>query len=273
MGIVMSCPVQIARSEIDQALQRRLGYELAQSLRAIQDGGLYDGQPVLVQIDDASVWTTPVWFGLLRPGCPRLLLADEGQQRFVLYDAEAGCALQACYVAEDAIMLEPAEINQVVSQLDDWSCATQLEFNWPPSEPDILDFLALQSHCMVSTVSPDGMPSGATVAFSAHQGLRVIFGTAETSRKFRHLETNPQVAVTVTDPVRRLTVQLQGRARQLAGTELAQYEPAHYSKLPGSRPFKDQPGETFWLVEPTTVQFSDCWPKPWLVHVLEYPVE
>src|SRR3954462_2434045 len=98
------------------------------------------------------------------------------------------------------------------------------QINWQPTKGDLLAFLATQNLCAIATIDDQGWPSVARVAFSENHALELMIGTAMTSRKYANLDRNPRVAIEVTDPEPRLTMQYQGRARQLAGRELRERE-------------------------------------------------
>ena len=136
---------------------------------------------------------------------------------------------------------------------------------WRPSRAELSDFLRAQPLCTLSTVDAVGQPQGATVAFSETQDGDFIVGTSDTSRKAANIDTNPHVAMTITDAERRYTVQLEGTARKLGAEAFAAYADYHYDQLPASRPFRDAPGQVNILVSPTHIRFSDCNPHPWVL--------
>ncbi len=80
----------------------------------------------------------------------------------------------------------------------------------------------------------------ATVAFSVTSNGELILGTSEASHKSQNVDHDNRVAVTVTDPDRRHTMQMQGTARKLSREEFeAEYAEEHYRQRPQSLPFKD----------------------------------
>ena len=135
---------------------------------------------------------------------------------------------------------------------------------WRPTRAELSDFLRDQPLCAFSSVNAEGNPQGATVAFSETQDGDFIVGTSESSRKAANIDTNPNVALTITDVERRYTVQLEGIARKLGAEAFAGYADYHYEQLPASRPFKDAPGQVHILISPIHVRFSDCNPHPWV---------
>jgi nitroimidazol reductase NimA-like FMN-containing flavoprotein (pyridoxamine 5'-phosphate oxidase superfamily) len=142
--------------------------------------------------------------------------------------------------------------------------------NHLPTLDDLRAFLKTQQLCVVSTLAADGRPMGAMVAFSEDDQLHLMIGTSVRSRKYANLSHDPRIAVTVSDPAQRLTMQYEGRVRQLEGEELARRQEAHYAKLPGSLPFKDLPDQAFFTIEPVHIQFSDVGQKPWTVAKFDF---
>lgn len=136
-----------------------------------------------------------------------------------------------------------------------------------PTKAEVYDFLqdAAHMHGVLAYLDGQGLPETAFVAFSATAELNLVFGTSGTSRKFGRIQ-GATVGFNVTDRELRQTVQLQGKAREVAGGELTALEEGHYAKLgQASRRFKDLPDQHFFLITPTGLRFSDCLEDPWTV--------
>jgi uncharacterized protein YhbP (UPF0306 family) len=133
------------------------------------------------------------------------------------------------------------------------------------NEAQLIDFLQTQQLCVIATLGSEGQPQAATAAFSQTDRLELMIGTSATSRKCANIARDPRVAVTVTDPERRLTLQYEGRARRLEGEELAARQKGHYAKLPELLPLKDLPDQAFFTIEPVFIKFSDVSTWPWRV--------
>lgn len=136
---------------------------------------------------------------------------------------------------------------------------------WRPNEQEVADFLKTLPLCSLATLSPEGSPQVARVAFSVHEGLRLIVGTSLSSRKAWNVCHDERVALEATDAEKRYTVQYEGRARILGKEEFRQYANSHYEQLPASRPFRGKPDQCEILVTPTWIRFSDCSPNPWVL--------
>ena len=139
-----------------------------------------------------------------------------------------------------------------------------------PTRDQVDDFLISQKLASLATLTNDGSPTVARVAFSVTEGHELIIGTSADSRKSRNMNRDPRVAVEVTDPERRYTVQIEGFARLLAQAAFeAEYAERHYAQRPESLPFRDEPGQAHFLITPDYLRFSDCSVKPWLLTELD----
>ena len=136
---------------------------------------------------------------------------------------------------------------------------------WEPTLREVGEFLKGLPLCSFATLSSNGRPQIARVAFSVHEGLGLIVGTSATSRKAKNVNGDAHVAVEATDEDQRYTVQYEGSARQISEQEFAAFEDEHYRQRPESAPFRDEPGQCHILITPTWVRFSDCNPQPWVL--------
>lgn len=137
--------------------------------------------------------------------------------------------------------------------------------SFQPTRTELSQFLKDQPLCTVATINPEGVPNAATVAFSETVKGDFIIGTDTKSRKSVNIDTNPNVAMTITDVDKRYTVQLEGLAHKLSPQEFELYAEEHYRQLPNSRPYKDAPGQVSIMIKPTHIRFSDVSSYPWVV--------
>jgi general stress protein 26 len=128
----------------------------------------------------------------------------------------------------------------------------------------ILDFIKTKELMVISTVSSDGRPEAAVVGFGQTDSLHLIFGTSNTSRKYRNLKTDPHVACVIGWDDSR-TVQLEGTAREISGDEEQRYCDMYYTKSPAALRFKDMPDERHFLIEPTWIRYTDDATEPWTI--------
>ena len=133
----------------------------------------------------------------------------------------------------------------------------------------ILDFLHSHDDCVLSTIGADGAPQSATVGFSENTRGELMFGTFDTSRKFRNLQRDQRVSVVVGFEGS-TTVQYEGIARQLTGAELQERQKAHFAKIPSVEQYKDNPGQVYFTITPTWARYTNYHAHPWKIHELEF---
>ena len=98
----------------------------------------------------------------------------------------------------------------------------------------LYDFMRQHKLAVVSTVASDGKPESALVGVAVSGELEIIFDTVNTSRKYKNILRNPNVAVVIgwEDET---TVQFEGIATELAGPEDDHYRELYYEAYPDGR--------------------------------------
>ena len=117
-----------------------------------------------------------------------------------------------------------------------------------------LEFLKENETCVMATVAKDGVPHAATVGYSVDDDFSFLIGTNKNTRKYQNLMKSNKVALVVGFSGSK-TVQLEGLAKELDITDNRVEE--HLAKLPGAVKFKIQPGQTYFLVKPSWLRFTD----------------
>lgn len=115
-------------------------------------------------------------------------------------------------------------------------------------------FLKQFMTCVLATVTEDGNPAAATVGFSHRDNFQILIGTNNKSFKYQNLKVNPSIAVVVGFEGAK-TVQLEGTAEEITPTE-AELR-AHYEKVPGAERFRHQDGQTYFLITPSWLRYTD----------------
>lgn len=82
-------------------------------------------------------------------------------------------------------------------------------------KPKIKDFLSKNQIAVLGTVGDDQKPHTATIYIQADEDLNIFFITKEKTTKYRNLKSNPNVALTVYEPVSQTTVQASGIAEEI----------------------------------------------------------
>ncbi len=129
-------------------------------------------------------------------------------------------------------------------------------------------FLASQPFCVVSTVGDGGAPESALVAFSESDGLEIAFGTFVDSRKFRNIGRDPRVSIVVSGDDK--TVQLEGTARVAAGDEAERVRAQHLAKNPSAKKYAYDSRESFVIVAPRWLRYTDFTTDPDTVEELRF---
>jgi uncharacterized protein YhbP (UPF0306 family) len=121
----------------------------------------------------------------------------------------------------------------------------------------ILSFLHKEKLAIISTVSNE-KPESAVLAFGETENLELIFGTSNTTRKYKNLKSNSNVAFVIGfDPDLYINVQYEGVARELISDEVRKYVDILTVKNPRSAKFAALEGERYFLVTPTWIRYTD----------------
>lgn len=117
-----------------------------------------------------------------------------------------------------------------------------------------LEFLKENETCVLATVTKDGTPQAATVGYSVGEDFSFLIGTNKSTRKYQNLKNNNRVALVVGIAGSK-TVQIEGLAKELELTD--KLVEVHLNKLPSAVKFKIQPGQTYFLIKPNWLRFTD----------------
>ncbi|HUA13468.1 MAG TPA: pyridoxamine 5'-phosphate oxidase family protein [Candidatus Sulfotelmatobacter sp.] len=136
------------------------------------------------------------------------------------------------------------------------------------TKEDLFAFLNSHMLAVVSTVDPSGAPEAAVVGFGQTKDLELVFGTENTSRKYKNIMGNPRVAFVIgwSDA----TVQYEGTARELSVEELQIIKDNYWKKNPRVKSRNVNPKERYFLVKPTWIRYTDLKTKPWNIQELKF---
>jgi pyridoxine/pyridoxamine 5'-phosphate oxidase len=90
-------------------------------------------------------------------------------------------------------------------------------------ESDLYRFIAQGKLGVLSSVSPSGAPQSALVGIAVTEDLQIVFDTVKTSRKYGNLKARPACSF-VFGWTGEQTVQYEGIAEELGGTQLRRFE-------------------------------------------------
>ncbi len=129
---------------------------------------------------------------------------------------------------------------------------------------NILDFVKKHNLAVVSTVNEAGKPQAAVVEFCEQDDLTIIIDTLKTSRKYKNLQTNSNVAVVIGWD-NNITVQIDAKAKELTGPKLEQAKKAYFTKNPRAKKWGNKPEIAYFAFKPEWIRYSDLGQHPWLV--------
>lgn len=98
----------------------------------------------------------------------------------------------------------------------------------------IYNFIKQHSLAVISTTTIENKPEAALVGFAISEKLEIIFDTVKTSRKYKNLLQNPNVAVVIGWD-NETTVQYEGTATKLSGDDADDYKEIYFSVYPDGR--------------------------------------
>ncbi len=133
----------------------------------------------------------------------------------------------------------------------------------------ILEFLNAHDCCVIATTDNDGKPEAATVGFSATDDLKLTIGTYRGTRKFANLQTNSKVAVVVGFSGD-ITIQYEGVARELTEPKLSERLKVHHAKLPSALKYRDHTDQTYLLIDPTWIRYTNYANNPDVEELREF---
>ena len=126
----------------------------------------------------------------------------------------------------------------------------------------LLDFIHGYDLCVLSTTDKKGNPESALVGFSENGEFELLVGTPTSSRKYANIKANPNVSAVIgwNDGI---CVQYEGTAHELQeGRELAGYLQNHFAKLPGAKRYRDNPEQSYILIKPKWLRYTDVNASP-----------
>lgn len=138
------------------------------------------------------------------------------------------------------------------------------------NKEDVLKFIKAQNLAVVATVNPQGKPQASVVEFAELDDLTIIIDLLKTSRKYKNLQTNKNLAIVIgwdND----ITVQIDGKAHELSGGELEHAQKAYFVKNPRAKKWANKPDIAYFALKPYWIRYTDLNQTPWLVKEFNFP--
>ncbi len=126
---------------------------------------------------------------------------------------------------------------------------------------ELFQFMSCESLGVLGTIGPDGTPQSALVGIAVTPELEIVFDTVKPSRKYRNLSANPAASFVV-GCTREVTVQFEGIAEELSGTELARCQRVYFEKFKDAPDRLSWPGICYFVVRPRWIRYSDFFKRP-----------
>jgi uncharacterized pyridoxamine 5'-phosphate oxidase family protein len=100
----------------------------------------------------------------------------------------------------------------------------------------VTEFLKDHHMAILSTVSENGKPWGSAIIFALDEDMNFFFMTRADTFKYKNIEANPNVAFTVADEERQITVQASGKVTRVDADD---YMDVVFKKLASVKPRGD----------------------------------
>lgn len=125
-------------------------------------------------------------------------------------------------------------------------------------------YLSARRLGVVSSIGPEGTPQSALVGYAVTPELELIFDTVASTRKYPNLVARPRCSFVIGWDAEQ-TVQYEGDARLLQGTELAPYQEIYFRAWPDGPDRLSWPCIAYFAVTPRWIRYSDYAQNPPLI--------
>ena len=134
-------------------------------------------------------------------------------------------------------------------------------------------FIDSQRLAVFSTISAtDKKPQSALVGIAVTRNFEIVFDTVRSSRKYRNLIDSDSASFVI-GCEGAVTVQFEGSARELSGSELSVYQAVYFAKWPDGPERLSWPGITYIAVKPHWIRYSDFDAKPPIIEELVFSIK
>ena len=126
------------------------------------------------------------------------------------------------------------------------------------TEADLYHFMATHRLGVLGTICHADTPQSALVGIAVTQQLEIIFDTVKTSRKYPNLIARSDCSFVIGGWGKgEQTVQYEGEAKELTGSELDRCQKIYFAAWPECRSHLSWPGIVYFVVRPTWIRYSD----------------
>ncbi|MGB8129440.1 MAG: pyridoxamine 5'-phosphate oxidase family protein [Candidatus Angelobacter sp.] len=121
---------------------------------------------------------------------------------------------------------------------------------------DLYRFISQCKLGVVSAIGPLGAPQSALVGIAVTKNLEIVFDTVKSSRKYGNLIAKPACSFVI-GWTGEQTVQYEGIAEELCGSELQRCQNIYFKAWPDGSPRLSWPGIVYFVVRPKWIRYSD----------------
>jgi pyridoxine/pyridoxamine 5'-phosphate oxidase len=121
---------------------------------------------------------------------------------------------------------------------------------------ELLAFIGRHRYAVQASIAADGAPQAAVIGIAVTDELEVVFDTLGNTRKAGNLRRDARIALVVGWDEEQ-TVQLEGRADEPQGDELARLKQVYFAAFPDGPERESWAGITYFRVRIEWARYSD----------------
>lgn len=129
------------------------------------------------------------------------------------------------------------------------------------TEPDLYRSMLQCKLGVLGTIGDANVPQSALVGIAVTDRLEIIFDTVKSSRKYPNLIARPACSF-VMGWTGEQTLQYEGHADELSGSELGGYQRIYFEAWPECRAHLSWPDIAYFVVRPRWIRYSDFDQRP-----------
>lgn len=163
------------------------------------------------------------------------------------------------------------QINSTLTWLDILNCRLVKVFLMTLSMVEAYDFLRQQNLGVISTVSEEGIPEAAFINYGVTEHLELILETLQTSRKYKNLYRNPNVAMAIVTELGKEchTCQYEGIVSWPTEAALPGLLDIYFAARPEGLLHRGWPHLVYLQIRPTWIRISNYDLLNWKVRELD----
>lgn len=134
-----------------------------------------------------------------------------------------------------------------------------------------LDQCDVSSFMTLVTLGLEQQPQSTTVEFCVWNNM-LIFDTFKDTRKYRNIQHDGRVAVTVM-PNKDTSIDIEGTATELSGEDLERAKECYFKKIPAAEKWGNNEDIEYFAISISWSRLTDVSSWPWKVEIVDYEKE